>query len=646
MKKNLGAYTWTLAGYSPMSWTMGRVLEQAIPCISEIAPVPARVPGSVQQALLTAGVIPDWTRRLDSRACEWVEHRDWIYSVELPREDLEGRRKALRCLGLDGYGLVFLNRTQVGSFENGYVPHTFSLDGVPIGESNLLEIVFNGLPRFNGTPFISSQIRDMKARFNYSWDWMPRNVQIGIWDEVWLEIDEEAVLDGLLIQTDYDIRVGGGQLILQGEFADALALCVTLDEKPLGTCQNEELARGLTLGGLAVEPWQCNGTGEPRLYRLCLELRDASGRLVDRRQEKVGFKHVEWLKNEGAPAQADPWICELNGRSVFLAGVNWTPIRANYADVTEADYRLRLETYKEIGFNVLRVWGGAFLEKSCFYSLCDELGLLVWQEFPLSSSGPDNEPPNDAETIERWAEVARSYVRRRRHHVSLLLWCGGNELQTATTGKPGVGLPLTNAHPMLKRLRDVCADEDPGTRYLPCSSSGPAFVANPDDFGRGMHWDVHGPWRSEPASYWNSDDALFRSETGAPGASPMDILETYYPGCNLLPVSADNAYWRRFYWWVDEETYTMECGCKPEHIGLYVAWSQDHQAKALVRALTACLKRFPAIGGMIIWMGHDSFPCLANTSILDFYGRMKPAARAIREVLRAGATGAGLSGPD
>jgi beta-mannosidase len=631
--KNLHTYTWTIAGYSPTSWRMGRVLEQAVQTLPEIAPVPAKVPGSVQQALLTAGLIPDWNIGLNSRACEWVEQRDWIFATQIAQSDLAGSRKRLRCLGLDGYGLVFLNRVQVGSFANGYIPHVFDLSGVPLHESNQLEIVFCDLPRFNGTPYVSSHVRDLKARFNYTWDWMPRAVQIGIWDEIWLEIDEDPVLDQLMIKTDYDLATAAGLLRLQGKIAPGSRLAVELNGVGLGVYRSETLADGVMVTDLAVAPWQCNGRGQANLYPLCLELCDPTGTVVEQRQIKVGFKHVNWLDNKGAPDQADPWICELNGQPVFLAGVNWTPIRAHYADVSEADYRLRLETYKAIGFNVLRVWGGAFIEKSIFYSICDELGLLVWQEFPLSSSGPDNEPPADPETVARWAEVARSAIRRRRHHASLLLWCGGNELQTKPDGSPGIGLPLTVAHPMLKRLAEVCSEEDPYTRYSPSSSSGPAFVADPARFGQGRHWDVHGPWRIESDDYWDHDDALFRSETGAPGASSMDILNTYYPQCDLLPVSTDNVYWRRFFWWIDEATYEAECGSKPAAISQYVRWSQEHQARALTRALKACLKRFPTIGGMIIWMGHDAFPCLANTSILDFHGHMKPAAKAIQAIL-------------
>lgn len=186
---------------------------------------------------------------------------------------------------------------------------------------------------------------------------------------------------------------------------------------------------------------------------------------------------------------------------------------------------------------------------------------------------------------------------------------------------------------MLGRLAEICAEEDPQTRYLPCSSSGPVFVADEEDFGKGIHWDVHGPWRIESERYWQNDDALFRSEAGAPGASSMEILEQYYPGCDLLPVSEENPYWRRCFWWIDEEGYIEATGRKPESIDQYVTWSQAHQATALARALRACRDRFPAIGGFIIWMGHDSFPCLANTAILDFHGNPKPAAAAIQKIL-------------
>jgi len=216
----------------------------------------------------------------------------------------------------------------------------------------------------------------------------------------------------------------------------------------------------------------------------------------------------------------------------------------------------------------------------------------------------------------------------------MLMWCGGNELQTSADGSAGIGTPLTVEHPMLGCFAQICAEEDPQTRYLPSSSSGPTFVADEKDFGKGVHWDVHGPWRIESESYWQNDDALFRSETGAPGASSMEILNAYYPNCDLLPVTEDNPYWRRCFWWIDEAGFVEAMGRKPASIDEYVVWSQEHQAVALTRALVASRNRFPAIGGLILWMGHDSFPCMANTSILDFHGNPKPAAIKLQQALR------------
>jgi beta-mannosidase len=332
----------------------------------------------------------------------------------------------------------------------------------------------------------------------------------------------------------------------------------------------------------------------------------------------------------------------VNGTPVFLQGVNWTPIRPNFADVTAEEYRQRVQAYRELGCNVLRVWGGAFLEKPVLYDLCDELGLLVWQEFPLSSSGIDNWPPEDAGSIAALTAVAESYVRRRQHHVSLLCWCGGNELQGSLDGgKTGGGKPVDLSHPLMRAFADTVARLDPGRRFLASSSSGPLFYAHRSEFGKGLHWDVHGPWKGESEEYWREDDSLFRSEVGAPGASPADIIRDHAGNLPLLPGTADNPLWRRTSWWIEWPEFLAEQGREPATIEEYVDWSQKRQAMFLVRAASACKARFPRCGGFIVWMGHDCFPCTANTAILDLYGRPKPAALALAEVFRrqAGAPG-------
>jgi len=322
--------------------------------------------------------------------------------------------------------------------------------------------------------------------------------------------------------------------------------------------------------------------------------------------------------------------------------VNWTPIRPNYADVTPEMYRERLELYRDAGFNLLRVWGGGFLEKSCFYDLCDEMGLLVWQEFPLSSSGPDNTPPADDSSLAEMERIGRSYVRRRRHHVSLLMWCGGNELQTKADGTPGTGLPLTADHPMLGLLSRIVQEEDGERRYMPTSASGPRFTADAADFGAGLHWDVHGPWRmpddsiEKTVEYWSKDDALFRSETGHPAASPAGLLRAYHGALADGPISLDNPLWRTTHWWLEDKQFKAAKGHAPKDLEEYVGWTQANQSSALAAAAQACLDRFPAIGGFLVWMGHDSWPCAANTSIIDFDGKPKPAYTALKRIFTVG----------
>jgi beta-mannosidase len=400
----------------------------AIDVVPEIASVSAIVPGSVQQALLKAGQLPNWNIGLNSRACEWVENREWIFSTHLPRQRLPiDKPLKLNCLGLDGTGVVLLNSKTLGVFDNSFIPYNFSLPQQIWESDPLLEIVFTVPPRFLGTPNRSSEIRDWKPRFNYTWDWMPRNVQIGIWDDLTIEENDGPSLDQVRITTDAVARTRMGSISLSGHVKDGLgneivsfSLSRAEDIIWESSCGVNEYASGLQAADLPISLWYPNGMGDQVLYNLNIVL-SREGIECDRISRRVGFKQVQWLACHGAPEGADHWVCEVNGESLFLAGVNWTPIRAHFADVPNIEYRKRIETYRNLNMNILRVWGGAYLEKECFYDLCDELGMLVWQEFPLSSSGPDNEPPYDDASLETMTKIGKSYVQRRRHHASLLM---------------------------------------------------------------------------------------------------------------------------------------------------------------------------------------------------------------------------------
>jgi len=647
-RRDLATLDWTLTGHTPCSWELGRSMETGLALAPEVAAVPARVPGSVQAALRAAGVLPDWERGLDSRACEWVEHREWVFRAELP-EAWAGTsgEKILRCAGLDGFGHVLVDGQPAGLFGNAFLPHAFDLTDALAGGDRQLELVFEPRhPRWLGQLTRSSQLPVTKPRFNYTWDWQERLVQIGVWGPISLEIADGPAIVSLDAWTDYDAGSRRGTLHWRTalDAPEAAARVRLTIEDAAGEAVYRDEGRPteswLRASGLDVAPWWPSGLGEPVLYRVRAQLVADDGTVLDTADRRVGFREITWRACDGAPDEADPWICVVNGRPVFLRGVNWTPVRGNFADVTDEMVRDRVATYRELNMNLLRVWGGAVLESTCFFEACDEMGLLVWQEFPLSSSGLDNSPPYDAATTATLERIAESYVERRRHHPSLAIWCGGNELQTADSDrqKEGIGRPWDASHPALAAMKTVVEREDPTRRYLPTSSTGPRFTADADAFGRGLHWDVHGPWRppgdtpEAAQAYWDRDDALFRSEMGCPGAMDAAGIETYAGGRPTTPGTLDNPLFRRVSWWIDWPIFVEEHGREPAGLAEYVDWSQQRQATYLAMAARACVGRFPRCGGLLFWMGHDAFPCPVNTAILDFEGRPKPAARAVGEI--------------
>lgn len=640
---------WTVAGSITDLWRFFKTRHLAERKDWEVYPTRAKVPGSVQGALREAGVLPDWNLGLNANLCEWVENRDWIFETTLPEDwQQSGRSYRLHCQGLDYCGSVLVNGKEAGSFKNAFVPHVFDLTPHLEEKDNVLQIAFTPPPRWLGQFAWTCNITEWKPRFYYYWDWTSRLVQTGIWDGIHLEVTDGTGIEQFTCVTNADPAAGTGSIkaggTVTGDAGSRVQIELLDGER---TIRTEEIlletfaSEGLAWEDLPIGLWWPNGEGEQPLYTLRCRLLDQEGQEVDAKTRRVGFKHVTWQACEDAPPEADPWICVTNGRPIFLQGVNWTPIRPNFADVTEEDYRKRLENYRDLGMNMMRVWGGGMLEKEWFYNLCDELGILVWQEFPLSSSGMDSWPPDTEPAMTELCEIARSYITRRQSHVSLTIWCGGNELSADKDGGhsiPGGVRPVDTSHPLLKRFEEIVGEMDPTRRYLATSPSGPTSCANDETIGKGIDWDVHGPWKAGELKTWTEffakDDSLFRSETGAPGASSVELIRKYKGELEEFPCAIENPLWRRHPWWIERDDFFREFEREPRDLEEYVAWNQERQAQALSIAVEACKNRFPKCGGILLWMGHDSYPCTANTSVLDFEGDPKPAALAVGEIFR------------
>ncbi|MHB0999666.1 MAG: glycoside hydrolase family 2 protein [Armatimonadota bacterium] len=642
---DLSGNDWMLSGWIPWLWRLQQTMEIGAATDAEIGTFPAKVPGSIQYSLQKAGLLPDWNIGVNHRECEWVENRHWIYEMVIPEGMIKsGKKYRLRCMGLDYKGFITLNGVEVGKFCGTHVPYTFDLTPQLNNERNILRVIFDLPPRWLGQIGYTSQVKEWKVRFNYTWDWIPRTVQIGIWDDIFIEETDGVEIEDFRCVADADVKSSTGMLTLSGRVTPSKSGKVLAKLSKDGSVIKEEEipvsefnALGISWKGLDVDLWWPNLEGDQPLYDVEFTLLDENGVEQDSVSRRVGFRNVAWEQCEGSPENADPWLCVINGKPVFLQGVNFPPMLPNFADVTEEDYRKLISLYKELGVNIFRINGVGFLEKEMFYNLCDEAGITVWQDIPLSSSGIDNVAPDDDDSVNGIAKIAESFAARRQHHPSLIVWCGGNELQY---NKDGIGIPLDLTHPMIKRMSEVFAKHDPTRRFLETTSSGPRFYAQPDDFGKGLHWDVHGPWKMDGdfakwKDYWSRDDALFRSETGAPGAASVELIRQYKGDLPELPISIENALWRRpVGWWIESWTFNQEMGREPQTLEEYVEWSQKRQADALTIAVKACKDRFPRCGGVMLWTGHDCFPCAANTSIIDFHREPKPAALALAKVWR------------
>jgi len=640
---------WQWLGWRPWTWKLRASMETGLQLRSDLGPIAAVLPGTVQEALRREGVLDDWLVGLNSRACEWVEHRHWELFTKLSADDVAGaRRIVLDANGLDHSGWILVDAQEVASFSGVLTPTLIDLtEYLSDGQDHFLSIVFDEPPAEQGQIGFTSLSKHFKPRYNYSWDWCPRLVPIGVWGHLRLTADIASEFRVAKVWTDLseDLQAGLMSITLSYE-SDApepgLTVRATLRHGDAVVVSEEVSVTGGTeewrIEGFQVSPWWPNGEGPAKLYELTVELIAHGGEVLLTDRRRVGFRHVRWVPCEGAPEDAMPWICEVNGKPIFLQGVNWSPVRVAYPDTQDEEYRQRVELYREMGCNLLRVWGGAYLGTEAFFQACDGAGILVWQEFPLSSSGIDNWPPEDPDVIERLQVIARSYIGRRAHHPSLLMWCGGNELQGSMDGgKTGGGLPARPDHPCLAAFAEVVRDEDPTRRFLHTSASGPRFNADASEFGMGVNHEVHGPWGFDGnmagfKEYWRGDDALFRAEVGVPGACDVDLIKRYYPDGAWWPPT--NETWAHScLWWLMWDQYEHLTDRDPdEALAEYVERTQANQAEGYAFAARMCKQRFPRCGGFVIWHGHDCYPCAVNNSVIDVEGKPKPAYYALKEV--------------
>ena len=440
-------------------------------------------------------------------------------------------------LSVDHEATVFVDGEEVARHVGSFTP--FSID-VPDGE-HLLAVAIHPAPPSEPQVGKTSRVRVHKSRMGYGWDFCPRLVHQGIWRPVGVPRSVPSVtFDGRVGRVEVD-----GELVLEVE---------------------------------EPELWWPNGSGEQRLY-------DAGG-------FAVGFRTVELR---------DDYTLVVNGVETPIRGWNWVPLDVNYGVPRPEKLERLLRLAERANVNLLRVWGGGVIESDEFYSSCDRLGLLVWQEFSQSSSGLESVPSDDREFVAALAADARQIVPSRAWHPSLAIWCGGNELDA------------DDATPAIAALHEAVRELDPDRAWLPTSPVG--------------ELDVHGPWEHQGLrahyEHYDSHTSRLHSEFGVEGMTNRAALEALIAEEHRWPADRTNPIYEHLGAWWNNAPLVQECfGGRLEDVETMRRASQWLQYDGLRYAVEATLRRG---AGVIPWQFNESFPNAWCTCAVDWHGEPKPA---------------------
>ena len=619
--------------------------------------LPATVPGCVHTDLLASGKIEDPFYRLNERDVQWIDKKDWEYKTNFVVEKklLKRDRIALDFKGLDTYAEVFVNDKKVISTDNMFREYLVDVKTyLKEGENNLrikfLSPINEGLKKYDANDFeipVSDNdlaeigqveggkkvsVYSRKAGYHFGWDWGPRLVPSGIWRPVYLKAWDEARIKNLqIVQKDVQDEVARFTAIIEVEAESNTPATYHIDvdgEVLASTVVNLLEGTGTYAVGFEIENpklWWTNGLGEQPLYNITASL-TIDGRTSEK-TDRIGIRTLELVRDKDEKGTS--FYFKLNGVPVFMKGANYIPNDVFLPRVTDENYRKVINTTKESNMNMLRVWGGGIYENDIFYDLCDEAGILVWQDFMFACAMF----PGDEAFLNNVKEEAADNVKRLRNHPSIAMWCGNNEILAAWFGwgwkDKEEAKSKENADKIYRAYQDIfhkilpeaVAKYDSSRAYWGSSpSSGlglPADLNNGDEH----YWGVW--WGKEPFQNYATHIARFMSEYGFQSFPEMKSVKQY-----ALPEDYDivsevmNSHQRSSIGNKTIEYYMLQGYKKPKDFESFLYVNHVLQAEGIKFALEGHRRAMPYCMGSLYWQINDCWP-VASWSSTDYYQRWK-----------------------
>lgn len=604
------------------------------------------VPGAVQLDVMVAEKYkqPYWFGN-NFEQFTWMEGAYFTYKTQFAKPEIkEGQKVFFHSKGIDYQFIIALNGEKIHEQEGMFTYVDLDLTD-KLKAQNEITITLLPVPTVAGSRNTIWHYRDnarksVKPAVSYGWDWHPRLITRGIWDETYLEVRNASFLQNVWVSYELNESLTDASIKVEVE-GSSLA-----GNTYKWTLKNPDGSTAITKEGSFtkdnityidaelknVKLWWPNGYGKPELYTSVLEIAK-NGQMADKKEQKVGFRRVKLIMSENGwdePSKfpkgrsVAPAVFEVNGKRIFAKGSNWVHPEIFMGLATKATYESHIKLAKEANFNIFRIWGGGVHNKESFFELCDEYGIMVWNEFPLAC----NLYPDEKPYLTVLEQEARSIIKRGRTHASLALWCGGNELFNEWSRM------TEQSHP-LRLLNKLCYELDPNTPFN--------YTSPVDGMGHG-HYVFWEPANGSEVFQWmpKANNTAY-TEFGVPATANLEVIKAMMPKNEWFPPRLGTGWETHHAFNVWGKNRWLELPFLTEYFGEIktledlVAYSQLTQCEGYKCIFEEARRQKPYCGMAINWCYQEPWPCAANNSLINWPSIPKPAyfhvGKALRPVL-------------
>ncbi|WP_420577489.1 glycosyl hydrolase 2 galactose-binding domain-containing protein [Ekhidna sp.] len=604
---------------------------------------PATVPGVVHTDLMGNEIIPDPWVGMNELDVQWIENEGWEYQAtfDVNGETLRRSSHELVFEGLDTYADVYLNDSLILEADNMFRSWRVPVAGLLQEKENHLLVQFQSpiainkekveslpyqLPASSEEAPIKVSPFTRKAPYHFGWDWGPRLVTSGIWRPVYLQSWDDVIIRDVQIK----------QLTILDEVANLLAVIEIesasyLDVEVMVMGQDsvvmlEDGRNEIVIPFNISNPkrWWPNGWGNPHLYDISVIMKKG-GQVIDEDMVRTGLRTVELVQEQDSIGRS--FYFKVNGEPLFARGANYIPQSHFLPSVKDEDYQALTGAVKDANINMLRVWGGGIYENDIFYELCDENGILVWQDFMFANTMY----PGNGQFMNNVKKEVIDNVKRLRNHPSIVHWNGNNEIEVAWKNWGWQGQYGYSKADSTKLWEDYLAlfheqipewlaglDDRSYTTTSPLSNWG-----TPENFNYGsMHY--WGVWHGDDDfEDYNDNVGRFMSEYGFQSFPDKETVAYYADSSNWSLDAEVMKHHQKSYRGngLIEKQATKYFG-KPLGFDDFLKKSQLTQTKAMQMAIDVHRLNKGHCWGSLFWQLNDCWPG-PSWSAIDVFGRRK-----------------------